>query len=131
MLKDVIQPTKYENLDVITSGPIPPNPSELIQGPMMGKVLEKLKEVYDVVILDTPPIGLVTDARTLMSYADISLYVFRANLSKKEYIQNLERITELHDIPGLGLVLNDVKSGTGSYGYGYGYGYGYYEEDKK
>ncbi|MFT7880522.1 MAG: polysaccharide biosynthesis tyrosine autokinase [Sulfurimonas sp.] len=131
MLKDVIQPTQYENLDVITSGPIPPNPSELIQGPMMEKVLDKLKEVYDVVILDTPPIGLVTDARTLMSYADISLYIFRANLSKKEYIQNLERITELHDIPGLGLVLNDVKKGTGSYGYGYGYGYGYYEEDKK
>lgn len=131
MLKEVIQHTEYENLDVITSGPIPPNPSELIQGPMMEKVLEKLREVYDVVILDTPPIGLVTDARTLMSYADISLYIFRANLSKKEYIKNLERITELNEIPGLGVVLNDVQKGTGSYGYGYGYGYGYYEEDKK
>ncbi|MDM5270970.1 polysaccharide biosynthesis tyrosine autokinase [Sulfurovum sp. zt1-1] len=131
MLKDVIQSTQYENLDVITSGPIPPNPSELIQGQLMEKVLEKLKEVYDVIILDTPPIGLVTDARTLMTYADISLYIFRANLSKKDYIHNLEKITELNEIPGLGLVLNDVKSGTGSYGYGYGYGYGYYEEDKK
>ncbi|MDY0402939.1 polysaccharide biosynthesis tyrosine autokinase [Sulfurovum sp.] len=130
MLKEVIQHTQYENLDVITSGPIPPNPSELIQGQMMLKVLEKLKEVYDVIILDTPPIGLVTDARTLMNYADISLYVFRANVSKKGFIKHLETITELHEVPGFGLVFNDMQSGAG-YGYGYGDGYGYYEEEQK
>jgi len=67
-LKDVIQHTEYENLDVVTSGPIPPNPSELIQGELIEKVIERLKEVYDVVIIDTPPIGLVTDARVVAGF---------------------------------------------------------------
>jgi capsular exopolysaccharide synthesis family protein len=131
-LSEVIQKTKYENLDVITSGPVPPNPSELIQSELMQKILEKLKEVYEVIILDTPPVGLVTDARVLMDYADTSIYVFRANYSKKEYLNNLKRMSQHKDLHGLGIVLNDVKSSNKGYGgYGYGYGYGYYEEDKK
>ena len=131
-LSEVIQQTKYENLDVITSGPVPPNPSELIQGVLMEKILEKLREVYDVIILDTPPVGLVTDARVLMDYADMSIYLFRANISKKEYLQNLKRITQHKELQNLGIVLNDVQSSKSGYGgYGYGYGYGYYEEDKK
>jgi len=129
-LSEVIQQTKYENLDVITSGPVPPNPSELIQGVLMQKILEKLREVYDIIILDTPPVGLVTDARVLMDYADISIYLFRANISKKEYLQNLKRITQHKELQNLGIVLNDVQSSKSGYG-GYGYGYGYYEEDKK
>jgi len=127
-LSEVIQKTKYENLDVITSGPVPPNPSELIQGVLMVKILEKLKEVYDVIILDTPPVGLVTDARVLMDYADMSVYIFRANYSKKEYLQHLQRISQHKTLPNLGIVLNDIKSSQKGYG---GYGYGYYEEDKK
>jgi capsular exopolysaccharide synthesis family protein len=131
-LADVVQKTAYGNLDVITSGPIPPNPSELIQSELMQKVLEKLKEVYDVIILDTPPVGLVTDARVLMDYADTSIYVFRANYSKKEYLNNLKRLSQHKALHGFGIVLNDVKSSNKGYGgYGYGYGYGYYEEGKK
>jgi len=128
-LSEVIQKTKYKNLDVITSGPVPPNPSELIQSELMQRILEKLKEVYEVIILDTPPVGLVTDARVLMDYADTSIYVFRASYSKKEYLNNLKRMSQHKDLNGLGIVLNDFKSS--SKGYGYGYGYGYYEEDKK
>ena len=127
-LSDVVQKTAYENLDVITSGPVPPNPSELIQSELMQKILEKLREVYDVIILDTPPVGLVTDARVLMDYADMSIYVFRANYSKKEYLHNLKRISEHKVLHGFGIVLNDVKASSQGYG---GYGYGYYEEDKK
>jgi capsular exopolysaccharide synthesis family protein len=131
-LADVVQKTAYENLDVITSGPVPPNPSELIQSELMQKILEKLKEVYDVIILDTPPVGLVTDARVLMDYADTSIYVFRANYSKKEYLNNLKRLSQHKALQGFGIVLNDVKSSNKGYGgYGYGYGYGYYEEGKK
>ncbi|SFV60071.1 Tyrosine-protein kinase Wzc [hydrothermal vent metagenome] len=129
-LSEVIQQTEYENLDVITSGPVPPNPSELIQGVLMVKILEKLKEVYDVIILDTPPVGLVTDARILMDYADMSVYVFRSDYSKKEYLQQLQRISQHKTLSNLGIVLNDIKSSKKGYG-GYGYGYGYYEEDKK
>ncbi len=129
-LNDVLQQTEYEHLDIITSGPIPPNPSELIQSELMEKVIDKLKEVYDVIILDTPPVGLVTDAKTLMHLADTSIYVFRADHSKKSFLRSIKEISSLQEIHGLSILLNDVKLGQGSYGYGYGYGYGYYEEDK-
>ena len=123
-LHDVIQHTEYENLDVITSGPVPPNPSELIQSQLMEALLNNLREIYDVVILDTPPVGLVTDARTLMHFADTSIYVLRADYSKKDFLRNVEKLSK-EDIGGLGILLNDVKTGTG----GYGYGYGYYEDE--
>ena len=127
-LSDIIQHTEYENLDVITSGPVPPNPSELIQSDEMEMILDQLRESYDVVILDTPPVGLVTDARSLMHLADTSLYVLRADYSKKDFLRNVESLSK-ENIGGLGILLNDVK--TGNSGYGYGYGYGYYEDDKK
>jgi capsular exopolysaccharide synthesis family protein len=132
-LAKVIQKTEYENLDVITSGPVPPNPSELIQSELMEKVVEKLREVYDVIILDTPPIGLVTDARTLMHLSDTSIYVMRAGHSKKGFVQKIKELSQLQEIHGLAILLNDVKIDRSGYGYGYGYGYsyGYYEEDKK
>jgi capsular exopolysaccharide synthesis family protein len=126
-LEEVIQSTGYENLDAITSGPIPPNPSELIETALMKEAIERLSSLYDVVILDTPPIGLVTDARNLMHYADTNLYVMRADYSKKSFLKNIEELAALDDIRGFGIVLNALKSGNGSYGYGYGY----YEEDKK
>jgi len=94
----------------------------------MEKLLEKLKEVYDVVILDTPPVGLVTDARTLMHHADTSIYVLRADYSKKAYLRSIKEISAIKEISGLSILLNDVKQGQA--GYGYGYGYGYYEEGK-
>ena len=128
-LTDVIQHTSYNDvLDVITSGAVPPNPSELIQSEIMPAVLTKLREHYDVIILDTPPVGLVTDARVLMHLSDINLYVTRAEYSKKEYIRNIEKLS-LEDISRLGIILNDFKADSS--GYGYGYGYGYYEEDNK
>ena len=128
-LTDVIQHTKYDNLDVITSGPVPPNPSELIQGEFMVRVLEQLGEMYDVVIMDTPPIGLVTDARTLMHLSDTSIFVVRAEYSKKGFLKGIEKLYRHEEIKGLGILINDLKMEKN--GYGYGYGYGYYEEDKK
>ena len=133
-LNEVIQHTEYENLDVITSGPLPPNPSELIQSELMERVLEKLRQVYDVIILDTPPIGLVTDARTLMHFADTSIYVIRMNHSKKGFLRSIEKLAS-EDIRGFGMLINGAKTDSHGYGYGYGYGYGngygYYEEDEK
>jgi len=127
-LESVIQKTKYTNLHVITSGPVPPNPSELIQSVFMEKVIGKLREHYDVIILDTPPVGLVTDARTLMNLADTSIYVLRAGYSKKSFINSIKALSKLHEIHGLSILLNDVKMDKSSYAYGYGYGY--YEDEK-
>ena len=127
-LSEVIQSTEYENIDVIPSGPKPPNPSELIQDEFMEKVLMKLKEVYDVVIVDTPPVGLVTDARMLIHLADITIYVVRAEFSKKAFLKNLEKISIFKNVKGLGVLLNDVKEDKNGYGYGYKYKYNYYEE---
>lgn len=129
-LEKVIQPTKYANLDLITSGPVPPNPSELIQKEILKQTIEALRKMYDVIILDTPPVGLVADARTLMHYADTSIYLLRAEYSKRDYIKSINRLSG-EEIGSFGILFNDVTQANGSYGYGYGYGYGYYDDDKK
>jgi len=130
---EVIQKTKYENLHIISSGPVPPNPSELIQSKRMEEVIETLRGDYDVIILDTPPIGLVVDAYSLMHLADATLYVLRAGYAKRGFLRNVEKIYHTDGINGLGVVINDMDMNRDSYGYGYGYGYvygygGYYEE---
>jgi capsular exopolysaccharide synthesis family protein len=130
-LKDVIQTTRYPYLDIISSGAIPPNPSELIQSDVMYEILEALKQGYEMIILDTPPIGLVTDAKELMHYVDINIYIVRADYSKKEFLQNLKKFDHIEKIPNLGIVLNDVKRKKGHYGYYSGYGDGYYDEKKR
>ncbi len=122
-LSGVIQSTSHSNLDIIASGPVPPNPSELIQNGLMEKVLVELREMYDVIILDTPPVGLVTDAKTLMHLADTSIYVLRANYSKKEFFQNINKLYS-EKISGFGILLNDVAINRANYGYGY------YEDEK-
>lgn len=124
-LHGVIQHTEYENLDVITSGPIPPNPSELIENEEMQKTLEALRKIYDIIILDTPPIGLVTDAKSLMHLADSTVYVTRYAYSKKEYFKTINALQE-DKIKGLGILLNALDQSKQTYG-SYG-GYGYYEE---
>ncbi|MFK5976105.1 MAG: polysaccharide biosynthesis tyrosine autokinase [Sulfurovum sp.] len=118
-LSDVIQKTDYKNLDVITSGPIPPNPTELIQSELMEKILERLKKIYDIIIIDTPPVGLVTDARMLIDLVDTTIYVMRAEYSKKAFLKNIEKISVFRDISGIGILLNDMKDNNQKYGYEY------------
>ena len=130
-LQDVIQNTRYPYLDIISSGAIPPNPSELIQSDTMYEILDALKQGYEMIILDTPPIGLVTDAKELMHYVDINIYIVRAGYSKKEFLENLKKFDHIEKIPNLGIVLNDVKRKKGHYGYYAGYGDGYYDEKKR
>lgn len=127
-LEEVIQKTEHDHLDVITSGPIPPNPSELIESETMQEMLDRLKTEYDYIILDTPPIGLVTDARSLMEAATSTLYVLRVGYSKKAFLRKVDELMHMHRVKGLGLVVNDVRPERS--GYGYGYSYGYYEEDE-
>ncbi len=131
-LHEVMHEDIFENLDVITSGPKPPNPSELLVTASFDEMIAKLSEAYDYVIFDTPPIGLVTDAMILLQIADIGLIVTRANYSKKAFLKNIERFATEHKLQNLGFIINGVESDK-KQGYGYGYGYeygsgkGYYE----
>lgn len=134
-LEEITHQTRVENLDLITAGPIPPNPSELILNDRMQTLIDQLQEDYDYVILDTPPIGLVTDASILMQHSDTNMFIVRHGYSKIDYIRSINDIYEEGKFSNLYLVLNDVDFSKGAYGYkygyGYGYGYGYYEEDKQ
>ncbi|BDY13528.1 GumC family protein [Hydrogenimonas cancrithermarum] len=125
-LKEAIQHSREENLDVITSGPMPPNPSELLMSDAFKRVIATLRNEYDYVMLDSPPIGLVADAMIVMRMSDINLIVLRANYSKKDFLKNINRFVEEHELKA-GIVLNGVKTEarSGAYGFGYGYNYGY------
>ncbi len=111
--------TSMENLDYLPSGPHPPNPSELLLNGEFSEMLNELKGVYDYIVIDTPPVGLVTDGIMAMKRSDLSIYVFRANYSKKEFLNNLQRIIGINKLDRIAVVLNAVPSSRKTYGYGY------------
>jgi capsular exopolysaccharide synthesis family protein len=123
--QECIQSTELESLDFLPSGPHPPNPSELLLNGEFTHLLEELREAYDFIVIDTPPVGLVTDGIMAMKRADLSIYVLRANYSKKEFVNTLTRISSLHKLTNLAVVLNALPSS------GKTYGYGYYEDKPK
>lgn len=129
----IIQKSGVENLDIIPSGPIPPNPSELIMNQKMDELIEILKKKYDTIIIDSPPIGLVTDALLLNKYADSLIFVVRQNITKKDHLTHIGQLYKEGKLKNASVLFNAVKAGVAGYGYGYGYGYGsgYYEEDAK
>ena len=135
-LHEIVNKTQIPYLDVILSGPIPPNPSELIIGETMADLISELKKEYDYIILDTPPVGLVSDSLELVQYADVTLYIVRQNVTKKEMIPLLNNRVKRGEMANVSIILNGfenkAKYGAG-YGYGYGYGEysnGYHEEEK-
>lgn len=135
---EIINHTQIPFLDVILSGPIPPNPSEMILSESMGELIAELKKKYDYIILDTPPVGLVSDALELAEFCDVTLYIVRQNFTKKDMITLLNNRVKRGELDHTSIILNGfankAKYGTG-YGYGYGYGNapysdGYHEEEK-
>jgi tyrosine-protein kinase Etk/Wzc len=136
-IEEVIQHADaLPHLDIIFSGPVPPNPSELLFKEKMDELFEYLSKEYDYVIVDTPPIGLVTDGIVLSKYSDVNIYVVRQNITRKQHLQFINKLYEEGKIKNLGIVFNAVKDSSSGYGYGYGYGYGGYgygeeHEDKK
>jgi capsular exopolysaccharide synthesis family protein len=129
-LSDIIEKTEIEFLDVIPSGPTPPNPAELLDSPKMKKLIIDLNKTYDYVIIDTPPIGLVTDGVILMQQTDINLYIIRHNFSKTKTLNIINTLYNQEQVKNVQLIINDFKYTESGYGYGYGYGssdYGYYE----
>ncbi|QLC67453.1 polysaccharide biosynthesis tyrosine autokinase [Flavobacterium sp. LPB0248] len=134
-LEEITNSTPIPNLDVILSGPIPPNPSELILSDTMKEMIDELKKKYDYIILDTPPVGLVADSLELVQFADVTLYIVRQNYTKKDMITLLNTRLKRGELNNVSIVLNGyenkAKYGTG-YGYGYGaYSNGYHEEEVK
>jgi tyrosine-protein kinase Etk/Wzc len=140
---DCIMHSSLPNLDFITAGPIPPNPAELIINPRMDELINYLKGKYDIIICDTPPVGIVSDGIPVIQRADYPLYILRANYSRKMFIVQINKLITDNKVTNLSVILNGVelsriKYGYGygysygyGYGYGYSYGYGYYEDDEK
>jgi capsular exopolysaccharide synthesis family protein len=128
--ESIVQKTGLENLDIITAGPTPPNPSELIMSNAFYQLIEDYKNEYDFIVLDTPPIGLVADGMDIMKHSDIVLYVARQNISQKNYLNLINELYATEKNKSIGLIFNDVNFasvygyGYGGYGYGYGSGYG-------
>ncbi len=123
--EDCIQNTSIEGLQFIPAGPNPPNPSELLVNGKMDDMLTKLKKDYQMIFLDTPPVGLVTDGQLAMKKADLCLYVFKAHYSKIAFTKTLNRLAKMNDTSKLAIIFNgqDRKERNS-------YGYGYYEEPK-
>jgi len=130
-LEEVLHNTENENLKIITSGPVPPNPAELLNSSKMTNLIEELKKEYEYIIIDTPPSGLVTDSVITMKFSDINLYVVRHNYTKRNMMNIINDLYDTKQVKNLNIIINDymVSSSTYGYGYGYGYGngYGYYE----
>ena len=79
IIEDIIVPTHIENLDLISAGPAAPNPAELIDSERTGELIDKLKEMYDYIIIDSAPAGILTETHLLMKYADLNIFVVRWN----------------------------------------------------
>lgn len=119
-------------LDIIASGVIPPNPSELLMSRRIENIFEIVKSDYDIIIVDTAPVNLVTDTLLISKYSDMFLYVVRANYLDKRLLAVPQNLYNEKRLPNMAVVLNDTDPKR-QYGYGYGYGgygYGYVEVEK-
>ncbi|AQG81400.1 GumC family protein [Spirosoma montaniterrae] len=121
----------FPNYHIITSGPIPPNPAELLSSPQLEELFRELRQRFAYIIVDTPPIGLVTDAQLIAPHVDATMFMVRHDHTPKAYIRMIDNLYKEHRFQRLNLILNGVGGGE-SYQYGYSYGYGgYYEEPNK
>lgn len=124
-LNEIAQTTRIENLDLVSGGPVPPNPSELLIGPKIDQFIKDAFSQYDFIILDSPPIGLVTDAFILSKHADHMLFLVRQNYTPKAALKTAQEFYGNGRINNVSIVFNDIRK----VGPGYGYGYGYYNYD--
>jgi capsular exopolysaccharide synthesis family protein len=120
--EQVIVPTPIENLWFAPSGPVPPNPAELIGSPKMAEFIARARNEFDAVIIDTPPVGIVTDALLLSQLANVTLFVVRQRYTTRGSIALLDEIFRKGEMPNVALVVNDIST-SGYYGYGLRYGY--------
>ncbi|MCK5691827.1 MAG: polysaccharide biosynthesis tyrosine autokinase [Bacteroidales bacterium] len=124
-LNEVIKVTDFKDLSIITSGPIPPNPGELSSSDRARDMFEVLKENYDYIIVDSPPIGVVSDIYLASSLADAVLMMVRHDYTKKNVLSATLAEVQNNGIGGLSILVNDVKALGSSYRYAYKYKYNY------
>lgn len=121
-LTDIVQQVEdIENLNVIVAGPIPPNPSELLLGERTPQLIEQLRKEFDIIIIDSAPIAMVSDTFSLANYGDATLFVTRAKYTKRNFIKYFNDVVARKQFHNAALVLNDSNPRL-SAGYGYGYG---------
>lgn len=134
----VIQNTEIENLFLISGGPVPPNPSELLLTDRFEMFIKNALEQFDFIIIDTPPLALVTDAFVISKFVDHTVFVLRQNYSPKAFVRSIDEYYQSGKLKNISILLNDIyKSGLGygygqgyAYHYGYSYGYGYGSKKK-
>ena len=132
--EEVIQPTEIDNLYLVSGGPVPPNPSELLLTDRFEAFIQTALKEFEYIIIDTPPLALVTDAFVISKFVNHTVFVLRQNYSPKEFVRSIDEYYRSGKLKNMSIMLNDIyKSGLGygygqgyaySYSYGYGYGYG-------
>ncbi|QKZ15438.1 GumC family protein [Spirosoma sp. KUDC1026] len=128
---ELLQPIAgYDNYFIITAGPLPPNPAELLSSPRLAQLFDELKKRFDYVLVDSPPIGLVTDSQLIAPFADATLFLVRHDHTPKNYIKMVDTLYKEQRFQKLGIILNGVGEGE-SYYYSYSYGDYYGGSDKK
>jgi capsular exopolysaccharide synthesis family protein len=125
-INELIAPTEFNNLDIVLSGAIPPNPAEILMQPRVETFFTELKANYDYIIVDTAPAMLVTDTLLISKYGDVTLYVIKANFTDKKLLEFPKEATSDGRLKNVALVLNGVA--MNNFGYGNKYGYAYTKE---
>ena len=128
-VSDIIRPVDSTgNLSIVSSGPLPPNPGEILLSERTSLLLETLKNEFDYVIMDAPPVGIISDAESLVQFANITLYLVRQKVTKKQQLGIVNDLYLGGKIKNIGIVVNDVVEKD--YGYGQGYGVYGHEQEK-
>jgi tyrosine-protein kinase Etk/Wzc len=133
--KEIVKPTQIKNLFYTPSGQIPPNPAELIETKAMSEFIDLAKKEFDFIIIDTPPVGIVTDALLLSRYVNMNIFIVRQRYTSRNTLEMIEQLRGNGELKNMAIVINDISlSGYYGYGmkygssrgYGYSYGYNYY-----
>jgi len=130
-LDEIILNTNQNNLYFMPTGPVPPNPAEILESTKMKNLIEDLRNMFEIIVIDTPPVALVTDAMLISRFSDTNIFVIRLNYSKKNVLNFLKTLKNSYRHTLLTVLINDVKINAyyGKYYnyYGYGYSYSYYK----
>jgi tyrosine-protein kinase Etk/Wzc len=118
-IEDIILPTHIENLDLVSAGPAAPNPAELINSERTGELIDKLKEMYDYIIIDSAPAGILTETMLLMKHSDLNIIIARMDKTNREAFRNVIKSFEVNKINNISILVNDLNVKRDSYKYGY------------